>query len=397
MSKNNNIPGYNLADVQRYLAQQMSSQEMHNFEQAMLTDPLLADAFEGFMQANMQESTKQTSRIKEQILAKTRRQSATVIPMASRRFNWLRVAAAVLLLAGAGTVTYKLMQKPANNQLANIIPTTTPSIIQAPVGSNTPNIVSSEPGSNTDAKLLKSPSKKMVELAIDSKDPDGTMSMIPPVKESFEAESRAFFDTLEECNQKTRIAMADIGNELRGRVINHLNQPIRNANITINNRNVALTDQQGNFYFNSPDTAVPAEVVVNGYSNTNITLRSRGNNLVQLPAPNNNQTLADVVVLEEMSTKKTATTASSTKVNLPTANPSIGWEEWKKYIAANKNTTATGTVTLQFSLNDKGKPRQIVVVGSTNTQLNAIAIQLLQNGGVWKQNQKQVHQTTIEF
>ena len=43
---------YGHLEIQRYLQHSMSPQEMHEFEKALMNDPFLADALEGFRQAS---------------------------------------------------------------------------------------------------------------------------------------------------------------------------------------------------------------------------------------------------------------------------------------------------------------------------------------------------------
>jgi len=118
MSKEYNIPSFSAEDIERYQKGLMSSAERHALEKAALSDPFLADALEGFMdtpvdlKADMEE-------LKER-LGKRLEEKTRLIPIAPAKSNlyYLRIAAAVIVLAGAGWFFYQFSQDKQKGPIA---------------------------------------------------------------------------------------------------------------------------------------------------------------------------------------------------------------------------------------------------------------------------------------
>ena len=59
---------YSFEDIQRYLQGKMSAAEMHAIEKAALQDPFLADAIEGFNEADLMTAQKHLNEINASLL-----------------------------------------------------------------------------------------------------------------------------------------------------------------------------------------------------------------------------------------------------------------------------------------------------------------------------------------
>ena len=108
---------YSYSEIQRYLRKEMSPEEMHAFEKAMMNDPFLADALEGFQESDTNISAEHLAEIKKQLTPK--KDQAKVVGFSSSA-KWLRIAAIFLVLIGAGIVTYKIFDKGENTELAAV-------------------------------------------------------------------------------------------------------------------------------------------------------------------------------------------------------------------------------------------------------------------------------------
>src|SRR5215212_897133 len=98
MTESSKYHSFTAADIERYQRGQMSAAERHALEKAALDDPFLADAVEGYtytptpsadiaaLQARLEEKT----------------QHRNPVPLFSKKFSWLQVAALLLVVAGAG-------------------------------------------------------------------------------------------------------------------------------------------------------------------------------------------------------------------------------------------------------------------------------------------------------
>jgi hypothetical protein len=100
---------YNHEEIGRYLQKQMSPAEMHAFEKAMMSDPFLADALEGYWESDATLANQHLSEIREAINPK--KEEGRVVDFNSSA-KWLRIAAIFLVLVGAALITYKILNKP---------------------------------------------------------------------------------------------------------------------------------------------------------------------------------------------------------------------------------------------------------------------------------------------
>lgn len=112
MEVNHNHIVYTAAEMQRYLDGNMSPLEMNAFEKAMLDDPFLAEAFEGYEASRESNWKTSLEGLRESFAAPGK--GAKVVPMKQVRNNWWKYAAAVLVLGG-GISTYFLLNKQHGN------------------------------------------------------------------------------------------------------------------------------------------------------------------------------------------------------------------------------------------------------------------------------------------
>ncbi len=77
---------YTRVDMERYLNHQMTKGEMHAFEIAMMDDPFLADALEGYRDADQQVSARHLSEIEKNI--KGQKAVHAIFPLTQKANNW---------------------------------------------------------------------------------------------------------------------------------------------------------------------------------------------------------------------------------------------------------------------------------------------------------------------
>ena len=105
---------YGFSDIHRYLNGQMTAKEMHDMERAALQDPFLADAIEGYENANKQQSEKHLNEITAAVQGNHQR--GKIIAISKRkRYGWLAVASVLFCL---GISVFVLYQNKNNNKLA---------------------------------------------------------------------------------------------------------------------------------------------------------------------------------------------------------------------------------------------------------------------------------------
>ncbi len=430
---------YNLDDIKRYRQGLMNREEMHAFEKASMEDPFLADALEGYMEADLAKADQHLFNIKERITAKeAEKDTAVVVSMPKRGFAMWKVAAMIILFAGAGLLVYKVFNNknivPSDQALAKVETTTSPvdSGVEITLGSDE----FSKPGEkeiaalpkqktgtidNTPATTNSSMAKADVDvkeqnngLTVDDKNtisgkeklnPVASAPIITPENKTATAagninEERARAAEIQERNNRDNAAKRALANnqrnsEIRGRVLNTSNEPLANANVTLDkSRRSFVTDHSGNFTFNANDTVLTATVVSEGYDNTRVQLRSNTDNTINLGnimlQPDNS--MEEVVVIGLGTDKKRITDTISNK-------PIGGWLSFQEYVAAKLNTVVdttasdarmSGELELEFYVDGKGLPKDFKVLNpnDANIILSKHAIDAVKQGPKWETKRK---------
>lgn len=123
MADDNKIKNYSAADIEKYHKGLMSAKERHNLEKAALDDPFLADALEGYATKGINIS-EDIAELNKRLAEKT--ESSKVIAPASKQrssFTWWRVAAVIILIAGAGFLIYQFAFNKTSKEIAENKPT----------------------------------------------------------------------------------------------------------------------------------------------------------------------------------------------------------------------------------------------------------------------------------
>lgn len=108
MATEHTIKTFTALDIEKYQQGLLSPKERHDLEKAALDDPFLADALEGYHSTPVNISADLTE-LKNRLTEKT--EEKKVIPLdttaGKRAFPWLRVAAMIIAVAGAGLLVYQ--------------------------------------------------------------------------------------------------------------------------------------------------------------------------------------------------------------------------------------------------------------------------------------------------
>jgi CarboxypepD_reg-like domain/Gram-negative bacterial TonB protein C-terminal len=118
MSTENNIKNFTGADIEKYQKGLLSAKESHDLEKAALDDPFLADALEGYAVTAVDHAADMDD-LKKRLAEKTGTEKViTMKSPGSKPFPWLRIAAMVVILAGAGLLAQQLIFKGKKNEIA---------------------------------------------------------------------------------------------------------------------------------------------------------------------------------------------------------------------------------------------------------------------------------------
>lgn len=122
MSENKHTIIYSAEDIQQYLSGKLSPLQMNAMEKAALDDPFLAEAIEGYEAMPAGDWEVALAAAKQQFAEKE--SGAKIIALPGRKNNWLKIAAAVLLIGGTATLAYFSFSKKESVQIAKADPVT---------------------------------------------------------------------------------------------------------------------------------------------------------------------------------------------------------------------------------------------------------------------------------
>ncbi len=187
---------------------------------------------------------------------------------------------------------------------------------------------------------------------------------------------------------------ANASNEFRGTVLSPTNQPLANANIQLDNsRKTIVTDDQGNFSLNAKDSVVLATVASSGYMDTRVALRSNTQNTINI----GNIVLQPDPGFDNIAVTGLGTSKKNRLADTLTAKPEGGWESFQQYVASKLDTRPdttgrdmrlNGELELEFLVDANGNPMNVKVINSTNPALNQKAIEAVRQGPKWATRKK---------
>jgi hypothetical protein len=458
MADDNNIKKFGAADIEKYHKGLLTPAQMHAIEKAVLDDPFLADALEGYDLAGLDISADIAS-LKKKLEDRTGTKKAIPIGGGRSGFPWLRAAAVVVLVAGTGTLFYIFNVKDNSNkeEIAKSEPalqkdqpvlvdsvtiekvstvkvgnptfpyTTNPSVqnnkIPPGIGSTTvpldkmdlsqkeDNPVATSNGELNDIKSipLNPSSSPAPSIAKAKADGEVRNSVAVPITDTVVYSSEVMARQKTAANNASRFneAYRNSMNVFRGRVTDNNSNGIPFANVTNVQDNVGTyTDSRGYFNLTSPDSILNVQTRALGFNSYNVQLR-------------NNITDNKVVMQEDRSVA--AQTLSEKKVNyeLRARNPNFklegepepedGWDTYDSYLANNVNipqefkarqteATQSQTVEISFEVNKLGEPHNFKVLKSLCAKCDQEAIRLIKEGPKWKRkNKKGRARVTIAF
>ncbi|MEP6948866.1 MAG: carboxypeptidase-like regulatory domain-containing protein, partial [Ginsengibacter sp.] len=200
---------------------------------------------------------------------------------------------------------------------------------------------------------------------------------------------------------------------LKGKITDENGNAVPYANIKDKTRNnVTIADTAGRFSLRSGDSSITAMASATGYDPKSFSLNKDMQPTIALNK--RGAELNEVVVTGLGQSKRhkksvSASRASNGKVagvqiTSDSSRPSGGWEKFDQYLKENtspiyneNNERLTGEVFLSFTINKKGRPKNIKVLKSSCEDCEEKAIQLLENGPGWTGNENKQETVVIKF
>ncbi|MDI3322207.1 energy transducer TonB family protein [Pinibacter soli] len=447
MSDNkNHIKTFTAEDIRNYWSGTMSPSEMHALEKASLDDPFLADALEGYSSVESQTAANDIKWLRKN-LASNERKEKKAIPLFKQ--NWMRVAAALIIIGGLGTLSYFIFLPEKNKEVAQTesgakkeqvterkqdtvaTPKDTPTFnFKAQPEQETPDLNANRQQNliaNGNAKKLQynlAPAKQF--YAKDLANAEETFNA-PVVSDSIKL-AKTFSDTDDlkkekpssvatmlsgkvsgvKAEEAPQVAASQnfglLKNNISGRITNSKNEPIAGAVIKANNLdNVAVvSDKNGVFSFPASEATRFDSVSVNsiGYLSANVALNANAQNNIKLEE--NATALNDVVVVGYGSKKKSKPVRAAAVSPIDTLQPAPvdGWEDYYNYVQRSTESfpNIDGEIIVRFEIDKSGKPNNIVVEKSLTDAADKEAIRIVKEGPGWKANSKKKKvRLTIKF
>src|SRR5215208_3924681 len=117
MSEEKKYRNWTSADIEKYHQGLLSPKEMNELERAALDDPFLADALEGYGNVKVNLSA-DIAALEKKLEQRVGEGKAIKLPPPFSFYKVLKIAAVIVILAGAAVLVYQLGFNKSNKSLA---------------------------------------------------------------------------------------------------------------------------------------------------------------------------------------------------------------------------------------------------------------------------------------
>ncbi|MFY7839162.1 MAG: carboxypeptidase-like regulatory domain-containing protein [Lacibacter sp.] len=424
---------YSAHDIERYLNRQMNAAEMHAFEKAMMDDPFLADAVDGYRTVVPQQNIQHDLELLQQRI-NNKKENGKVITGFFR--PWMQMAAvAVILLAGAITA-YRLLNKPAitdtavvaeKKQAEPVTPVTPEQTVvdsetvavndvQAPINNTPaapkkkaqtklPAFSPAETFAVTDTKPVASDTAK-TNVAVNT---TAAVAAAPPVAAANEMQQNS--NKAAKMEMKARSAPVKL-NRFAGVVVDENNQPLPFANIVEVKSGVGTyADVKGNFIMVAGDSVLSIETRSVGYSTANVQIHTNNQHKIVLRDEAVSYGYLSKEQLFERNKQRNSSRMKE-ELNEMESEPLDGWDNYSTYVLNNtrnsrftddkvrlQDKTSVKEVEVSFDVLPDGNIANFKVERSNCTTCNNEAIRVLKDGPKWKSKSGKTERTrfTVQF
>ena len=405
---------YNQQDIERYLQKKMTAQEMHAFEKALMDDPFLADAVDGYATANATIVQKHLTEIEKKIRGD--KEDAKVVAMPGQKLQWKKIAAIFLVVMSGSVFTYYLFNNKSNENYAVKEMATVQSSI--PNEAQNDSIKPQEPAlarndvskpellqktnnyspvhENINNKIVENKSVENEPVKADSKDLTLSEKQQADFKKNEIASDATAPMPMKEAEEtamaKSMKAPSAYQHEFKGKVTDDNGQPVPYASVKADNGTTVATDAKGKFALKSTDSLLTVEVSGVGYDMAKAELK-KNTTPNKITLKENTTALSEIVVTGYSSKKKQQYSAASTRIQpdkntLPAnAEPEGGWQNYKNYVNMQMDSLQIDTddftnnkIDLEFSIDKQGNADHIKVIEKSNKEVSEKAIQIIKKG-----------------
>ncbi len=421
---------YNAHDIERYLNRQMNASEMHAFEQAMMDDPMLADAVDGYQPVvGKRDIDADLAELKTKLNSK--KENGKVVTGFFR--PWMSVAAGLVIILTA-VLIYRNQQQPSPAEIVAVnekkTNDTIPAIKETVVDSTTVAIneikkeekITTAPkkSSKNESTVTKENAPLTANESDNSKTDVATAAAPPPLNEvviapatskpaKLEKKSETFNYETNRFEAKAKTNLPTL-NKFTGVVVDENNNPLPFANITeVKSRVGTYADAKGNFTMIAADSVISIETRSVGYSNANVLLRNNQQQTIVLKdeaVTAGNQTRDQL-----FERNRNRNSMMKEEVTEMESEPADGWDKYSTYVLNNLRTPGINEkrrvsetalqkeVELSFDVNPDGSIANVKVERSNCSSCNNEAIRVVKEGPKWKSKtgKKERARFTVQF
>lgn len=422
---------YTAQDIEQYLADKLSPQQMHAMERAALDDPFLAEAMEGYEAMQNKEWNNQLVALREEISNKGT--VAKVVPLHKSKNNWWKAAAAVLIIGFGVTLAIifnnnkteegtkpeiaQVKTTPIDTAITVNVPATSVTQTLNPSASVTPEEKQTLPGSiaklNEPVKVTDPAGPQLKSAAPVTTPEVENFGVTPPVNStapsgnigselskeivSDKAKSEAKQnDDLEAAGRKSAAPAkreAVLNNFFTAQVVGADNTPLPFTNISIKKENFGTyADAKGMVRLVSTDSILQIEVKSVGYQPKTFALRN-SQPQTKIILQEDETPFKDKIVIGsgEVAANRRSRRATLLKDSVVNVEPADGWDNYNTYVANNLDIPESkltgnvhGEVEITFDVKSNGTVSNIRVNKSLGAEYDEAAKRLIQEGPQWK-------------
>ncbi|GAB3013071.1 hypothetical protein GCM10027051_15400 [Niabella terrae] len=394
--------GYNAADIERYLNGRMNAQEMHELERAALSDPMLADAIDGFRLVSGGQTAKQLNAIHAAILGQVENQKTAPVPLSgsgTRTWRWIAAACVLGLLA----TSIWWFNRPGTSR-SDIAQVQQPA---APVIGDSPVMTEAAQKDATDSSPVMAPLPPPTVLASRRQQAASPVeTATAPVEDQTNEQAAIAANTTDKEDlrhfqqKKTAVAarvqtqtvarsgfqdslrppqpsaQAVAFNYIAGRVTDEQGKPVAAATIegAQQTGQGILSGKDGSFVFPAADSQPMVSISSPGYARSLATLKAEKNNQIALTrvSAQNEEML---VVGAGSPKKRKGVLGDYNKFRKETAAaqqeyilyPEEGWSHFYQELAGNlgvDSSRSTRMLQIKFTVDEDGEPTNFSIVAS---------------------------------
>jgi TonB family protein len=434
MTGENKYQTFSAADIEKYHRGQLTPAEMHAIEKAALDDPFLADALEGYSLAPVnvaQDMEELQQRLQSRVNNKERKMTGSW-----SSGNFMKIAAALVLLVGIGFAITRLVNGNGKPGLANntenkqvtpldrtvdstregkgiVSDSVETNAVTSKLKDKSPGFINTQPIKNGTAQIndvkergVAAPSYYQTTPLSIKDTPTNNYTAIQrdihnrQVSDEEKSKSEAVIVGRGNVAQKAT-ANISMSNYFKGKVLDNNNNPVPFANITNTRDNVGTyTDAKGNFTLISSDSVMDVQVKANAFLNNQAILKN--NTTVNMINLQQDSTTVAPTVMFRNAVAKRKTTDSNIKLEEP--EPADGWSNYDSYLANNikipediKIKKTSGEVEVSFEVDKLGEPVNIRIEQSLCSSCDQEAMRLVKEGPRWKKKGKQGKRVTVKI